>query len=65
MELEPLLDDSQVGQLLGLHVKTIQKLARRGELPALRIGRYWRYRASELERWLALQSSGQVSTRVN
>jgi excisionase family DNA binding protein len=42
---EPLLDDKQAGELLGLHCKTVQRLARRGEIPAVRIGRYWRYRA--------------------
>jgi excisionase family DNA binding protein len=61
---EPLLDDKQVGELLGLHSKTVQRLARAGEIPSIRIGRKWRYRATALETWLALQSSGQ-STRVN
>jgi hypothetical protein len=29
------LDDKQAGELLGLHPKTMQRLARRGEIPAL------------------------------
>jgi len=62
---EPLLSDSQVGQLLGLHNKTVQRLARNEKLPSIRIGRKWRFRATELEAWLAVQSSGQSSTRVN
>ena len=49
---EPLLDDEQAGEMLGLHPKTIQRLARRGEIPAVRIGRYWRYRASVLNQWI-------------
>jgi excisionase family DNA binding protein len=53
---EPLLDDGQAGEMLGLHPKTIQRLARRGEIPAVRIGRYWRYRASALNRWVEVQS---------
>jgi hypothetical protein len=35
---EPLLDDRQAGEMLGLHPKTVQRLARRGEIPAVRIG---------------------------
>jgi excisionase family DNA binding protein len=62
---EPLLSDSQVGQLLGLHPKTVQRLARSGEIPSVRVGRKWRYRATALEAWLAVQSSRQSSTRVN
>lgn len=62
---EPLLDDKQVGQLLGIHPKTVQRLARSGEIPSIRIGRKWRYRASALTQWIEVHSTGQVSTRVN
>ena len=54
---EPLLNDAQAAIFLGgLHPKTVQNLARRGELPAYRIGRYWRYRVSELDAWLRSQA---------
>jgi len=65
---ELLLDDKQAGVLLRLHNKTVQRLARRGEIPAFRIGRYYRYRASELDVWLrgqVVRYSRQASTRVN
>ena len=58
-QFEPLLTDSQVSQLLGLHPKTVARMARRGELPAVRIGRYWRYRASALNEWIELHSASQ------
>jgi len=45
---EPLLDDGQAAQLLGIHPKTLQRLARAGEIPAHRVGRFWRYRAVPL-----------------
>jgi excisionase family DNA binding protein len=59
---EPLLSDAEAGKLLGLHPKTVQRLARNGELPAVRIGRYWRYRASVLNEWIDLNSTGQPLT---
>ena len=50
---ERLLDDNQAALLLGgLHPKTLQRMARRGQVPAFRVGKYWRYRASELDEWL-------------
>jgi excisionase family DNA binding protein len=59
---EPLLSDAEAAKFLGgLHPKTVQRMARRGELPSYRIGKYWRYRASELSAWLVLHSSGQIS----
>ena len=56
---EPLLDDKQTGEMLGLHPKTLQRLARQGDIPAIRIGRYWRFRASSLNAWIDLQSTSQ------
>lgn len=62
MDYEPLMSEVEAAQFLGgLHPKTVQRMARRGELPAYRIGRYWRFRASELCAWLALQSTRQNS----
>jgi excisionase family DNA binding protein len=49
---EPLLNDRQAAELLGIHPKTLQRCARTGQIPAHRIGRFWRYRASELDAWL-------------
>jgi excisionase family DNA binding protein len=56
---EPLLSEVEAGELLGLHPKTVQRLSRNGELPAIRVGRYWRFRASALNAWIGLQSTGQ------
>lgn len=57
MTIEPLMSESEAAKFLGgLHPKTVQRMARHGQLPAYRIGRYWRFRASELDRWLAVQS---------
>jgi excisionase family DNA binding protein len=60
MEYEQLMSDVEAAKFLGgLHPKTVQRMARRGQLPAYRIGRYWRFKASELSAWLVLHSSGQ------
>jgi len=60
MNFEPLLNDAEAAKFLGgLHPKTVQRMARRGDVPHYRIGKYYRYRASELSAWLVLHSSGQ------
>jgi excisionase family DNA binding protein len=45
---EPLLSQAEAGQLLQLHEKTVARMAKQGQLPAIRVGRYWRFRASSL-----------------
>jgi len=49
---EPLLDTVEAAKLLRIHPKTLRRSARLGEIPATRIGRLWRFRASVLNEWL-------------
>jgi excisionase family DNA binding protein len=67
VEFEPLLDACEAANLLRIHPKTIQRLARLGYVPAFRVGKFWRYRASDLEKWLrsGSHSSCQLADRVD
>ena len=59
---EPLLNAVQAARLLGgMHVKTLQRMARNHQVPSHRIGRGWFFRASELDQWLGLESQGQLA----
>jgi excisionase family DNA binding protein len=49
---EPLLDSDGAAQLLKIHPKTLQRMARRGEIPGVQIGKLWRFRRSELNAWM-------------
>lgn len=49
---ERLLDSDEAAALLGIHKKTLQKMARKGEVPGIQIGDLWRFRASVLNEWL-------------
>ena len=51
-EFEPLIDAGQAAKLLGIHPKTLQKMAREGRVPRIRVGKFWRFRRSELDSWL-------------
>ena len=65
-KFEPLLNDQQAASLLGgIHPKTLQRMARDGHVPAYRVGRYWRYRASQLDVWLNAIKSGSQTVRKN
>jgi len=49
---EPLLDCKEAAGLLRIHPKTLRTKARRGIIPAVQVGRLWRFRASALNQWL-------------
>lgn len=49
---EPLLNLQEAARLLGMHWKTLEILARRGTVPAAKLGKRWRFRASAINDWL-------------
>ena len=51
-EFEPLIDVEEGARLLGLHPKTVQQMARNGRIPGIRVGKFWRFRKSEIDRSL-------------
>ena len=55
------LDLAEAAQLLKVHPKTLQGLARRGALPAHKVGRAWVFLEHLLIAWLEAQSLARVS----
>jgi excisionase family DNA binding protein len=55
---ERLLIAREVAELLALPESWVREATRDGRLPHLKLGRYRRYRRSELESWLEDQKAG-------
>ncbi len=49
---EPLLTTAAVAKWLGIAPRTVCLWAECTEIPAIKIGRQWRFRESELREWL-------------
>ena len=56
-DFEPLLDTEEAAKLLRMHPRTLRTKARRGSIPAVQVGKRWRFRASTLDRWLGKLAS--------
>jgi excisionase family DNA binding protein len=66
LSFEPLLDSEEAAALLKIDDKSLQAMARSGQVPAFRIGKLWRFRASELDKWVRSKiSCGNHSRRLN
>jgi excisionase family DNA binding protein len=52
---DPLWTPIDAGNFLGIHAKTAIKMARVGQLPALRLGKHWRFRRIDLVAWTESQ----------
>ena len=59
--LEALLTSREASEILKIHPKVLERMAKRGEVPALKVGKFWRYRARTLDAWInsRLQSGRQ------
>jgi excisionase family DNA binding protein len=54
---EPLLSAEEAAEHLRIHVKTVQRFAREKRIPCVRMGKYWRFRLSALDRWVLAQQN--------
>ena len=52
------LDPVGVAKLLQVPERTVRYLAQRGEIPAFRVGRVWRFSAEAIRVWAERRSSG-------
>ena len=46
------LDSHEAAGLLGAHVETVRRLARKGDIPSYKIGKDWRFSKSTLIKWV-------------
>jgi excisionase family DNA binding protein len=58
------LDVHEAGWLLGAHIETVRRLARRGGLPAYKVGKDWRFSKTAIERWMETHHVRQRSPLV-
>ena len=63
--LEPLVDAKAVSAMLGIHRKTVLKLARKGLLPGIRYARHWHFRRKDLVSWVERQLPSSHVTAIS
>lgn len=51
-----LLDAEQVADWLAVTPAWVHEMARNGEMPAIKLGRYWRFSRQAIETWLVERS---------
>jgi excisionase family DNA binding protein len=59
MSQDTLLNVKQVAQYLQLKESTIYSWAQDGKIPAIKIGRTWRFRRMDLDSWLERHLKGE------
>ena len=63
MSSEPLVTPDEVASYLSVSEAWVAEQARAGAIPAIKLGRYWRFRLSEVEAWLTSKAVGTYKRR--
>jgi excisionase family DNA binding protein len=64
IDFEPLLDVTEAAALLRMHPNTLRMKARFGEIPGRHLGKYWRFRISDLNDWVRRQERSGNGART-
>jgi excisionase family DNA binding protein len=61
---EPVVGAEQVAEMLGCSGKTVLRLAKTRQIPAVQIGKLWRFRRSVIDAWLSARLKCDGHPRV-
>jgi excisionase family DNA binding protein len=56
------LTTEEVLEYLQINLRTVYRLIKAGKIPAVRVGRQWRFRKSDIDAWLDSQRSGSTAS---
>ncbi|MEI9980297.1 MAG: helix-turn-helix domain-containing protein [Edaphobacter sp.] len=49
---ERLIDSIEAAAIIGIHPRTLKKMARKGVIRAVHVGKLWRFRPSAIDEWI-------------
>ena len=57
---EAFLTTDEVVEYLQVNLRTVYRLIKAGKIPAVRVGRQWRFRKTDIDAWLEMERSRSV-----
>lgn len=64
MEKNNLMDVQDVAIYLKLQKQTIYNWLNNGKLAGIKVGRVWRFRKSDIDKWLGLEEKDETKTQI-
>jgi excisionase family DNA binding protein len=61
MKLEPWLSVAEIANHLGVSKETIYRWLERKQIPAHRIGKLWKFKPTEVDKWIKKGGAGSLS----
>ena len=60
----PLLTPEEVADWLQVTVEWVHQMAREGDMPAMKLGRYWRFDQDAVDAWLSERQTRRLARRT-
>ena len=60
--IEPLLSSNEVGQILGIHPKVVERMVKRGEIPGFKVSKFYRFSAAAIQAGIDARSQSAVES---
>jgi excisionase family DNA binding protein len=64
VQFEKMVNCRVAAPLVGVHYKTLERMAREGEVPAVKLGQCWLFKISLLSQWLDTKLQSNVTSRT-
>jgi len=58
---EPWIGTKEIAEHLGVTVVTVRKWIASGKIPCYRVGKLWKFKASEVDEWILSGGAGDLS----
>jgi len=55
--VKEILTPREAAEYLGIHVQTIYRLLKNGEIPGRKVGGVWRFKKDVIDRWIACEGN--------
>jgi excisionase family DNA binding protein len=65
VQFERLVNCRVAAPLVGVHYKTLERMARTGEVPAVKMGKCWLFKISLLSQWLDARLESNVTCQTS
>lgn len=65
LNMEKWLTLEQIAEYLQMSTSSIYKIAQAGKIPAYKVGRQWRFKKEEIDRWVTNKKSNKFKRSEN
>lgn len=62
-QIREIMTPREAAEYLSVHVRTIYRLAKNGDIPGRKVGGSWRFKKDALDEWLSWRGNPSVNER--